>query len=655
MTLFLTYYSPTTPSAAGWSVDIGNAAVRLAGLGPIIAEAQLGAVGISSIAFDDPSANLGHAGDAILGLKQFAVTETAAPSGKRRIWTGYTGDRRYSRGQSGDDDSLRLGAARRIDVTLVDLNSFLSFRVLGVDETSAFDRPAETDVARVAALLGVDFLSTTLFDNGLVSSLNPVNMDACDYTGQRAADVLNDCSQQSGKNHFVYYDESAGEFSLFYDFNWSQVYLSDLRVSNVLADVDNSTTFAPAPDAVLTRDPSRVAAGVFLPYADGSVYRTEDDVALSTSGTYGFRDLSAPAVNVKTSALAQARADRILTENATEDETLTLTLFLPRENVNDWREGQAAYVKLSHLPGYEDFRQVRALKRSVSQARPTDQFYTVEYECTPLPGEPQSAWSRYAGGGGQYATPELEDETTPGNRLLALVISQGGIGQTTIEYPQFNDEGVGGALQTWTELGWVASKSATQFPGGSTRGVAVGMFHRVVAPGEVTVTPVVVSPGASPGKALAVFLWELPAEVTFGSVQTLGADYSGIDIPIPLVETSFGTTVLPGATATVGSAMTGALILGCIVTGAEPYGDGPVLASVEGTELENADQLRNAWADVNSHSPAWTWIAKLLAGGTIKASVSNSPGPTYPTSYNHFPVAGIAVQLNGLTDIEVPA
>ena len=655
MTLFFTYYSPTTPYAAGWSEPLGNQVVRLARMGPVVCEAQLGAVAISSLVLDDPAASVGHSGDAVAGLKQVAITETAAPVNRRRIWTGYTGDRRYRRGEPGDRGSLIQGSARVVDATLVDINSFLSFRIFS---ESGANRPAETDVARVQWLLGASLLDSTLYDQGLVSTAGPVDMDAADYRGQRPADLLNDCSQQSGKNHFVYYDEATGRFSLFYDFNHSTAYRSALRLSNVPADVDGSTTFAPHPDAVLQRDPSRVASGVWMPYAAGSVYRTQTDAGLDTAARFGWRDHAAPSVNVKTSAQATARADRYLGENATEDETLTVRATLPRANVNDWREGEAAQVKLVHLPGLDAFRWVRALRRSVEQTSETDEHYDVEWECTVLPGEPQEAWARYASGLPTYARPTFLEATTPGARLVAVVISQGGIGQTAISHPGFWDVGaVGSTAQTWTRHAWVASKSATQFPGGSTRGVAIGVFSRLVGANELTTTPVEVTPGnpAVPSGALQVFLWELPLGASLGSVQTLGASYTG-DIPTPLSpETSFGSTVTPGGTVAVGSAMTGALVLGGIVVGAEPYGNGPVVVAVEGTQIENKDATRTALADVNSHSPPVTYLAKLASGGTIRASVSNSPGPTYPTSYNHFQVAGVAIQISGLTDIEAPA
>ncbi len=393
MTRSFTYRHPTTPAGAGWTEDIS---IRLGSISGISQEAELIAVGTSEIVIDDPNGDVGHDGDAIVGLTQFDWTDSAAPSGHRRIWTGYINDRKYRRGSDGESPSLITGPARLIDTTLSDINSFLTFRALGVDETSAFDRPEETDVQRIQALLAVDFLSTTLFD-GLVSTANPEPMDAVNYEDQTPAEVINDCCQQSGKNAFVYYDEAgdygtAGKFVLFYDSNNSLVFPAngtDFAVSNVLEDIDLDSSqnmtgpvWGPTHDAELTRDPSRVFAGIKLRYATGSVYVKN----LATSYAFGYRDLVVDAPNVKTATKALARANRMLADLDSEDDRFTVTLTLPGAHVNDWMAGQYAPNRFEHLPGYnvEGGRNVRALSRTVSQSRMTPLEYQVHYECTPM-------------------------------------------------------------------------------------------------------------------------------------------------------------------------------------------------------------------------------------------------------------------------------
>jgi hypothetical protein len=387
MGLVVTYSSPTTPGGPGWSEDLSSA-VRLGTIAGVVDEAELGAVGVSSLLFDDVDGTLGHSGDGIVGLKQLHMDETAAPPGNQRLWTGYIGQRHYRRGT----DSLRLDVARKIDADLVDINGFLSFRIfapVAEDPTSSFVRPAETDIERVAALLAVDFLSDTLYDEGLVATSGGVAMDACDYTGQKPLDVLNDCAQQSGRNFFPTYNEATGHYQLFYHFDYDPVFDSPLQISNVLADVDGITTFAPEPDAELVRNPDRVISAVYEPFSGtGSpAYRT----APTTAYTYAWRDGAAPSANVKTLTKANARADRYLATNSTEDDRITCTLRgMPAQYVTGIKAGQRVKCKFSHMPlGVSgtwggDFAWCRVLNRSVMANELTNVLYNIRLELSPI-------------------------------------------------------------------------------------------------------------------------------------------------------------------------------------------------------------------------------------------------------------------------------
>jgi hypothetical protein len=352
--------------------------VRLGGgAESLVQYAELGQAGMGSIQIDDPTATVGHAGDAIVGLKQFYIVELDETAGDQRLFTGYVADRRYSRGR----DSHRTGAARLIDVSLVDENSFLSFRVfqpVALDATSSFDRPAETDTQRVAALLAVDFLSTTLFDEGFIEPAG-VNMDANDYTGQRPVDVLNDCAQQSGLNFFVRFKEDTTHYVLHYRSNDSELDPAAASISNVLADEAADVFFANQ-DWELVKDPSRVVAGVLLPFKAGTVYEND----LDTSYAFGYRDAYYPSTDVGTAAQATARALRYLDEGSSEDERLTGSCLVASSAINAIKQGQWLQVKFSHLPGYEAWRDCRVLRRDISQQEETSAWYTVRYELTPM-------------------------------------------------------------------------------------------------------------------------------------------------------------------------------------------------------------------------------------------------------------------------------
>lgn len=676
MALLLTYYSPTIPTSAGWSVDLVDPHfVRLGDFQGVVTEAELGAVGISSVSIDDPDGMAGHAADAIVGLKQMAITESSTPALKHRIWTGYIGQRQYRRGASNKSGSLITGPARVIDMDLVDINSFLAFRVFHLTDAN---RPAETDVARIAWLLGHSYLNTILFNNGLVSSANPVSMDASDFRGQKTTDVLNDCAQQSGKNFFVYYDETAGQFSLFYDSNDSLVYLADpVQVSNVLADVNldagdepTGPIWPPSVDASLRRDPVRVVAGVYMPSGSNTaVYRSLS----STADTYGWRDAVAPAANLKTTALINARADRYLAENASEDDRLTFSLHLPAAHVNDWREGQAAKVRFTHLPGYESMRYVRCLKRQVAMKEPTDAYYDVQYECTPMLSSPSGAFSDQIDGVGFSGIPTLPRPTTPGNVLFALIFARGNTTEFPTQVRMLDNPPTSGSppvppysvLQSaaWTVLATATTDYGGQNiggPGGGwggpyngaagtvTQGVLVAAAWRHVQPGEATVSPAAFSTELNHG-ATCVYLWELPTVVP-PSGAFVSLDGHGSVPSAPALPTISGNVVAAFGYPLHGGHSTG-------FSGGNP---------TAGTATSPGTLLRQAWQSgvtgnpnkpdlITPNTMDFGQIILLPAGGIAAATLTPGvPGSAY-TSLNW---CGIAVELPAgvvLPDIPYPA
>lgn len=430
-TLFCIYFSPTTPGAASFAVDV-TGAIRLGSITGLVGEAELGAVGEGNIVLDDPLSTIGHMGDGIVGLKQMYFNEMACPSGNRRLWTGYIGDRRYHRGQG---DSLRTGAARKIDVSLEDLNSFLSFRVFAPtaeDPTSDFVRPAETDLERIAAMLTtVDFLSTTLFDIGYIPTTGGVALDANDYTGQRPADVLNDCAQASGRNFWVKYDEASGHLVLWYD-TWdtdgsaTKTYDSALMLTNVLAEVNGTTIFADDMNAVEVLDPSRVVSAVYLPFdnkTDSPAYRTLP----ATANTFAWRDMIAPSVSVKTLTKANALADRYLAENSTEASRISCTVQLPREYVTGIHEGMRLQVHFTHLPNVsEGFTWTRVLQRTIRQDVETQFYYWLDLELTPLPKSCIIQFGTECNTSGGCQNYNWDTPPTNGNLIIGALVQRGG-------------------------------------------------------------------------------------------------------------------------------------------------------------------------------------------------------------------------------------
>jgi len=687
-----TYRSPTTPAGAGWSEDLGTEAVRLGQIAGLSTQAQLGSVDGSSIGIDDPDSDVGHDADGIVGLKQFDWRESACPVGRRLIWTGYVGPRTYRRGD-GSRPSLITDAARWIDVNLQDINAFLSFRLLvdwGASGDASFNRPAETDIERVQALLDVFYVSTTLFD-GLVAASGGVDMDAVDYTGQRPIDVLNDCAQQSGRNFFVFYDETgaytpgAGDFGLFYDFSYLPVYPSndpDFRVSNVLSDCDRTggdftgPTWPPSFDAELAVDPMRVVSAAHTMVGKTAVPRQ----LISTSYKFAHRDMDVATPDLKTVAKAEARLDRYLDDNATEDARLTFRMRLPAANVNDWKEGQYAQVRFSHLKtdalDLSEFTSVRCVRRTVAQDEETDAFYNVDYECTPMRGEPSGAADAGMVGVSYSGTPALPRPSTPGNVLLAIMFAAGNTTRfptafRALDNPPVSPAGAAtppfstGQTAAWTIIGSATTDYKGQNIGGPcsagyggpyhgaagtcTSGLMVAAAWRHVAPGEVTTKPAQFSTEITDSQTLT-FLWELPTS-TPPDGTFVESDGDGGGNP--------STATLPTISGNCIAAVNWALATG----------HGGAVSPTASAFLGAGSSLRGPIQTIpGSHSPThmndttvtsnvqnWGWLISMPTGGIASARVT---GANTGTPYAHINWCGIAIRLPAdvtLPDIPYPA
>lgn len=378
MTLFVAYKDAFGASGV-FEVAFDPDIIRLGDLPNLAENAEHLSVGSTTLTLDDPDADLGNAGDAILGNHRFKFTETACPSGNRRLYTGIIGQRTYSRGDYGV-----TGVSRVIEVELHDLNALMSFRVIPNSDRTAI-RARESVTARMAWIMSTNYMNGVV-DNGAVDS-NATMMPKNDYRGQRPVDVVNDCEMAAGFgwNAWVRWDEANAEPELvFMNSNTSTDYTSTLRLSNVITDLDAWTdpaavTFAPSVDAELRRDPSDLGSGVYLPYRNGAVYRTR----AATVTQYGKKDIIAPNSNVSSRDRARDAADDFLWQHHTEEDRITVTVELPPSHVNLIRAGHRIQVKFQHLPGYEAFRWCRVLSRAPGQLRETDDRYTVRLELSP--------------------------------------------------------------------------------------------------------------------------------------------------------------------------------------------------------------------------------------------------------------------------------
>lgn len=329
--------------------------------------AEEGRVGNGTIEVDDPDGSFD-----VKGLRTWYITESDIPDPTDQIiWRGYTADRGITRGPG-----ERVAAARVYSINVVDQNSVLSRRIQVGNDAK---RPAEKDVARMQWLVNTAEAGT--FDDtfSYLHTDRQLSMDAVDYRGQPNLSVIDDCAQATGKNYWADYFNGSG-IGIWYGHPGEPDYVASIAISNLITDVTGSISgtgqsiFSPSEDSKLTRDPSRLFSGVYLPYDGGYVYRTN----ATTATTYAARDTSMPSINVKTAAKASKRAVRYLADLDTEEDRITTTLYLPSTHVNRVKAGQWINAKFTHFPGYEAFTACRVLSRTLTEFEP--KVYKVDLE-----------------------------------------------------------------------------------------------------------------------------------------------------------------------------------------------------------------------------------------------------------------------------------
>lgn len=330
--------------------------------------ADLGDVGTGGALLDDDAGST-----TIVGLKAWKVTQSSAPAGNQRIFSGFVGLRDADRG----DGKYSVGAGRVIDLTFHDGNRLLGDYVITGSDGK---RGAETIKARMTWLLGSSY--TPVADHGYV--VYPAKaMDKADYRGMFVGDVIRDCADAIGFNYFVYWDETNAAWSLWFDNpNTSSAYTTTAKISNAAGDADGTTVFAPDMDAKLTRDPQYLASGDYQTYSAGAVYRTN----ATTLSTYGHRDIVNSNFLDKTSDAAKRRGDQYLRDHDGEDDGITCAIYTLPANVNDIRAGHLMQAKFTHFnpEGYASYSYFRVKRRTVTQPDNTDERYRIDLELTPV-------------------------------------------------------------------------------------------------------------------------------------------------------------------------------------------------------------------------------------------------------------------------------
>lgn len=528
------------------------------------ANAEQGSVAMSQVIVDDDDAGIN-----IVGLHQFDWKESSESSNSRTIHRGFIADRTVTRGLSN-----KVGQGRRWTVSVADMNSIISRRImLGSDA----NRPAETDLARVQWLMGTSEFNLVT-DTSLVSIANTVPMDAADYRNQTCQDILDDVSQQSGKNFFIWLNEipATPTYGLFYDFPDGTAYPSTIRLSNVLSDVDSSTTFAVSEgDTKLVRDPGRVYSGVVEPYVGGQVYVQDESIATA----FQRRDTTAPSVNVRTASAANARALRYIQDAASEDDVITTSYQVPLAKVNRLMPGMLVSARFSHLPGYNTFSNMRVLNRTVTAE--SEEFYRVMVDL-----------SGVASAGGTDV-------------LVAFVYNNAS---------EPNDI----STNLWTRLYYSGDFCASPVGcgAGPPTGQGVGVWVRNVVAGE---SAIVLS--CDPGVAQGTGAWVYQLSGVVGGA-------SGVS----LAQSASNQIVLNGAAASITtSAATRSVLFGTVAWGKVGYdggwcvGGGEAFANLTTTAgIELVNKGKDDTCAENSNP--WAWQAYTTGSGTLTATAQSHAG-----------------------------
>lgn len=640
------YSHPTTPAGAGTDTVISNA-IQVSPRNRFSAAAALGDAAIVGITVDDPDAAYDFK-----GLWRWYVIEDACPVNDHYAFNGYIGPQTVSRG-SGSGTLFAIDAGRSWDLELNELSALANFRVVSGDDG---DRPAETIAVRLAWLIGTVYLPVT--DNGLIT-YDTTALDANDYRGQRAADVLNDMANIIGFNWWIYYDQSAAdgdEVSLaFFDPNDTTMYPAAISISNDPDDIDldssgAGTVFPPFEDGSVERNPDKIAAGVYLPYTGGAIYEYDND----TSYEFAFRDQVAPTASVKTSAKAIALADRFLADNDEQDERATVTIRVLAAQLNDVKHGQWMSAKLGHVPGWEAGRICRVTRKSFAYPENrTQTFYDIELELSPIKvvSTPSGAFALQQAGVSYSGQPELPRATTPGRVLLMAFVGQGfvtkfptdvrmkdnpSVSPASAEVPPFTDH------DGWTVLGYERTDASGCNIGGPctgfsttpycTSGIIAGWAWRYVQTGEVTTVPVAVS-AETADASMAAYVWELPTTTPPTLSQSQISTHSSLPVDTDLT-TDTGNLVALNAFWVASS--------GHEQTTLTPHTGVTTIASTAGDNDPDTEVFAG-WVQ------PWIWIGQKEAGGVIGCTYSPLT-PTY-TSTNW---CGVSIVLpDGITLPEI--
>ena len=135
-----------------------------------------------------------------LAWRRVYALDDEAPADEQVIWMGSISDIWLERMHP------FTATSRKWTLSLTDLNYIFVPRIFDEEE---FDRPAETDLQRLTALLAYDGLAAyVVTDTDYQATTGGVALDARDFKQQAPYDVLHDMGEASNRNFFAFFNEA---------------------------------------------------------------------------------------------------------------------------------------------------------------------------------------------------------------------------------------------------------------------------------------------------------------------------------------------------------------------------------------------------------------------------------------------------------------
>jgi len=339
------------------------------GIAGLPSAAWYGQTMTAGLEIDDPFGDF-----EIIGWQTFTADETSCS--KPRIFSGWITARRIMRGPYKQD------AGRVIVCDIIDSNALFGFEPF---RASSAKRPEEPDIERVAyARASAPMSHTPAADNGRFNITdNPVNFGPADYVTQYPGELFNSVAGISGKNFYTYWDDDEEEISIFYDLISANP-LSTLAISNVESDAD-STTFFPTLDGELTTDPAYFVNAILFGYLGGQYVYAENSTVIAAMSPTEFspdqfiRTEVYRTDRVGRAATANALAQSMLVDRASEKQTITCRIRLPAAQVNLVQAGDRISARFTHLD-LDTPEELPVIRRNVIPAPGRRDMYDVDLE-----------------------------------------------------------------------------------------------------------------------------------------------------------------------------------------------------------------------------------------------------------------------------------